>query len=71
MQSLREDSILTVKDANHYIQKRKQNEEVKAEQLTSKRSRNISTQQGAIRENRVPDKNLILGEDGNVIAWFD
>lgn len=71
VQCLREEGILTVKDANHYIQERKQNEEAKAERQASKRSRNISTQQGATRENRVPDENLILGEDGNVIAWFD
>ena len=71
MQSLNEDGILTVKDAYHHIQERKQKEEAKAEQQASKRFRNISTQQGATRENRVPDENLILGDDGNVIAWFD
>ena len=71
VQSLSEDGVLTVKNANHHIQERKQKEEAKAEQQASKRFRNISTQQGATRENRVPDENLILGDDGNVIAWFD
>ena len=71
MHSLSQEGILTVRDANCHIQERKQNEEAKAEWQAFKRSRNISTQQGAIRESRVPDENLILGDDGNVIAWFD
>lgn len=44
MQSLNKDGILTIKDSNHHIQEREQNQEAKADQQAFKRSRNISAQ---------------------------
>ena len=59
MQSLSNEGILTVGDVNCCIQARKEEEAAKEVWRTSKRSRNISTTQTAIRENGVSDKNRV------------
>ena len=71
MQSLSNEGILTVKDANRHIQARKQDEEAKAERQASKRSRNSSTTQATMGGSMVPIESTPIKEGDNVIAWFD
>ena len=71
VQSLSNEGILTVKDANRHIQARKQDEEAKAERQASKRSRNSSTTQATMGGSMVPIESTPIKEGDNVIAWFD
>ena len=71
VQSLSDEGILTVKNANCCIQARKQDEEAKAERQASKRSRNSSTTQATMGGSMVPIESTPIKEGDNVIAWFD
>ena len=70
VQSLSDEGILTVKNANCCIQARKQDEEAKETQRASRRSRNISTTQAAMGENRVSDENTALREGFSVLEYL-
>lgn len=70
VQSLSDEGILTVRNANRRIQARKQDEEAKETRRASRRSRNISTTQAATGENRVSDENTAPTEGLGVIEYL-
>lgn len=70
VQSLSDEGILTVRDANRSIQARKEEEEAKEARRASKRSRNISTTQEAMGGSWVSDENRIPTEGLGVLEYL-